>query len=304
LVTAGGNYAVTFHKGVLTIDQRSVTVTAGAQSRAYGNANPAFTEQITSGSMVNADTLTGSMTTAAIFNSNVGSYAITQGSVTAGGNYALTVINGRLTITPRALTISADNATKVQGNPNPTLIASATGFANGESWGNLTGVLFLATTATAASPFGGYAITASGYVSTNYAISYVNGMLTVTPKIVDPFAGHEAEAAGALASAMPWQAFDSTAFASPLSWETSDPTTDVSATEWLAFDSSEGGFARPWEVLDPRADVASAAVVNGSHTRCATGGAQARAFRIIDSGMRLPGGLASDVGQDGCSARQ
>ncbi|WP_163094589.1 MBG domain-containing protein, partial [Acinetobacter baumannii] len=65
-------------------------ITADALSRTYGDANPALTWQVTTGSLVNGDSLTGSLATSATGTSNVGSYAIAQGNLAASSNYAVT----------------------------------------------------------------------------------------------------------------------------------------------------------------------------------------------------------------------
>ncbi|MFX5709962.1 MBG domain-containing protein, partial [Acinetobacter baumannii] len=51
------NYAITYVGANLTVTQRAITVTADAASRAYGDANPGLTYQVTSGNLVNADSL-------------------------------------------------------------------------------------------------------------------------------------------------------------------------------------------------------------------------------------------------------
>ncbi|WP_164081783.1 MBG domain-containing protein, partial [Stenotrophomonas maltophilia] len=68
-------YAVTYAGANLAVTQRAITVTADTLSRTYGDANPALTWQLTSGSLVNGDSLTGSLATPATGTSNVGSYA-------------------------------------------------------------------------------------------------------------------------------------------------------------------------------------------------------------------------------------
>ena len=75
---------------------------------------------------------------------------------------------GTLTVTPAALTITANNQTKVYGAALPTLTASYSGFVNGDTSASLTTQPTLTTTATAASHVAGnpYAITASGAVDT------------------------------------------------------------------------------------------------------------------------------------------
>ena len=89
--------------------------------------------------------------------------------------------SGSLTVTPAALTITADNKTKVYGTPLPPLTASYTGFVNGDTTANLTVLPSLSTTATATSNVGPYPITASGAIGMDYTISYVNGVLTIVP---------------------------------------------------------------------------------------------------------------------------
>ena len=87
-------------------------------------------------------------------------------------------------VTPAMLTITADNQTKVYGAALPTLTASYTGFVNGDTSASLTTQPTLSTTANVHSKVAGnpYAITAAGAVDSNYTITYVSGILTVTPR--------------------------------------------------------------------------------------------------------------------------
>jgi hypothetical protein len=50
--------------------------------------------------MVNGDTLTGTLATQATSASNIGIYAITQGSLAASPNYHLTFVTSTLTVLP------------------------------------------------------------------------------------------------------------------------------------------------------------------------------------------------------------
>ena len=59
------------------------------------------------------------------------------------------------------------------------LTASYSGFVNGDTAANLATPVSLTTTATTASPVGGYPITASGASGSNYTIAYVSGTLTI-----------------------------------------------------------------------------------------------------------------------------
>src|SRR5262249_59644729 len=105
-------------------------------------------------------------------------------TVGAGGavdaDYAITYVDGTLTVTQAALTVTADDQTKVYGAALPTLTASYSGFVNGDTVADLTTAATLSTTATANSHVGTYTITASGAVDADYTITYVDGTLTVT----------------------------------------------------------------------------------------------------------------------------
>ncbi|MFN6999314.1 MAG: MBG domain-containing protein, partial [Elioraea tepidiphila] len=117
--------------------------------------------------------------------SPVGSYTITPSGLTST-NYAITFVPGTLTVNPAPLTVTADDAARLYGAPNPAFTASFAGFVLGEGPDVLGGTLVIFTPATPTSPPGFYVITASGLTSTNYAISFVPGTLTVTPALVPP----------------------------------------------------------------------------------------------------------------------
>ncbi|MCX8033169.1 MAG: hypothetical protein N3B14_07280, partial [Thermoleophilia bacterium] len=100
----------------------------------------------------------------------------------SGANYDLTFKGADLTITKRALTVTAENKTKVFGAPVPELTASATPVKFSDTLESLDLGFTLTTTATAASPVGTYPITFSGGLTetTNYGpITYVDGTLAV-----------------------------------------------------------------------------------------------------------------------------
>jgi hypothetical protein len=95
---SGTNYTVAFVNNTTgTITARPLTTTADAKSKVYGQADPALTYQVTSGSLVGSDSFTGNLTRVA--GETVGVYAIQQGSVSAGTNYALNYVGANLAIT-------------------------------------------------------------------------------------------------------------------------------------------------------------------------------------------------------------
>ena len=97
--TGLSNYTITYATGLLTVTTAGLTVTADNQTRTVGEANPPLTFTITAGNLFGGDTLSGAPFTAATPASIAGAYPITEGTVAATANYALTFVNGTLTVT-------------------------------------------------------------------------------------------------------------------------------------------------------------------------------------------------------------
>jgi filamentous hemagglutinin family protein len=195
LSVAGGNALASNYllpsTGILTVTPAAAAVAADPQSRAYGAANPTLTYVATG--LVNGDTLTGVLATTAAATSNVGLYAITQGTLAASANYALSYTGANLTVTAAALSVGADPQSRAYGAANPTLTYVATGLVNGDM---LTGLL--ATSATATSNVGAYGITQGTLAaSANYALSYTGANLTVTAAALSVVADAQSRAYGA-----------------------------------------------------------------------------------------------------------
>ncbi len=196
------NYAIGYVDGAMTVTQAAATVTADAQSRAYGAANPTLTYVATG--LVNSDTLSGALATTATATSPVlGSpYAITQGTL-GDPNYAITYVGANLTVTAAPLTVTANNQTKTYGNTFAFAGTefTSTGLQNGETIGSVT--LTSAGSAAAANVAGSpYAIVASAaaggtFTASNYAIGYVDGAMTVTQAAATVTADAQSRAYGA-----------------------------------------------------------------------------------------------------------
>jgi hypothetical protein len=125
---------------------------------------------------VTRKTLVTSATTA----SGVGTYGVTLGSL-ANANYAISYVGNTLSVTQRAITVTADAGSRIYGNANPALTYQVTSgdLVNGDG---LTGVL--ATSATTASDVGAYSVTLGSLANGNYAISYVGNDLSVTQRTI------------------------------------------------------------------------------------------------------------------------
>jgi hypothetical protein len=174
------NYNITFVNGQLVITPAPLTIAADNQARLYGDANPPFTATFTG--LTNGDSPAAipglALSTPATLASNVGTYAINVASG-ANSNYTITYANGVLTIAPAPLAITAADAARRFGEPNPAFTATTTGFKLGQTLASLNGTLSLDTPATVLSPVGTYPIVPSGVSSPNYTITFVNGRLLV-----------------------------------------------------------------------------------------------------------------------------
>jgi len=108
---------------------------------------------------------------------SVGSYLITPGGLTSS-NYALTFNTGGLSITPAPLSVTADSKSKIAGTADPAFTVTYNGFVNGETSLALGGTLVFSRAPGEGA--GSYAINPSGLTSTNYAITFEAGALTIT----------------------------------------------------------------------------------------------------------------------------
>jgi filamentous hemagglutinin family protein len=179
------NYVISYADGALTVTPATLLVTGDDATREYGDADPAFSGGVTGFKLgEDASVVSGlSFASTATLGSNVGAYDI-NGSGATADNYVFQYAPGTLTITPAALLIAANDASRVYGDANPTFTATFTGFKAGDDAGDLAGLSF-ATPATSSSNVGDYALTASGATSQNYIISYADpATLTITPALL------------------------------------------------------------------------------------------------------------------------
>jgi filamentous hemagglutinin family protein len=165
--------------GTLTVTPRAITVTADAVSKTYGDVNPNLTYAVTSGSLVNSDTLSGSLATSATQYSNVGDYDVT--STLANSNYNVAFVGtNKLGINQRAITLNATDLSKVYGENDPTLAYTVTSgtVVNGDSLG----LNLVRATGEDVNTTTGYEISNNGTLNSNYNVTFNNGKLNITEK--------------------------------------------------------------------------------------------------------------------------
>jgi len=181
-----GNYVTPIdfvsNAGVITVKELTVTADAG-QSKVYGANEPSFSYVATG--FANGDTesiLSGAL--ARETGEDVGTYAINQGDLSAGDNYTIFLVGFDFSITPLAVTVTADSKSKVYGEVDPALTfvsvpAVGSTLANGEKI-TFTGVL----SRVAGENVGTYAINQHTVDNSNYTITYTGTDLEITPLAV------------------------------------------------------------------------------------------------------------------------
>jgi hypothetical protein len=185
-LTASGLYStlydISYVDGALTVNRAGLTVTANNDTKTYDGLAYTGGNGVTYAGFVNGETASvlggtlsfGGTSQGAL---NAGSYVLSASGLTSG-NYDISYVDGALTVTPRAISIAADDRSKIYGDSVSLGYAIRGGsLVNGDS---LSGNLASAGTALTAS-VGRYAITQGTLANANYDISYVGGILTVTP---------------------------------------------------------------------------------------------------------------------------
>lgn len=183
--TKTGYTDLTAEKVILKIKPREITLVSGSADKTYdGTALTKNEVTVSKGNFVKNEGFTYNTTAS---QTNVGDtdneFEYTLKDNTKASNYKIETELGVLTVNPAILTVKADDKTKKQGEDNPKLTGTITGFVNGETSDVLKGDVEYSTTAKKDSPVGKYPITASGNLEAqNYVVQYVDGTLTVVAK--------------------------------------------------------------------------------------------------------------------------
>lgn len=153
-------------------------------AKTYGDVD--FDPGATTSSGLQANYTSDNTAIASIISNKVHLAAAGSANITAeqtGDDFynAAPTVQQALTINKAALTITGKDDQVLQGTAIPALSVLYSGFVNGDTEASLTTLPTVTTTATSASPAGQYDIIASGAASPNYNITYVKGILTITP---------------------------------------------------------------------------------------------------------------------------
>jgi hypothetical protein len=191
-------YTITYNQtpnfGYLTVNKAALTVTGQtAANKVYDGTSTAVLSGGALAGVLTADVANVTLTQAGSFaNANAANgKAVTAADVlggTAAGNYTLTQPTGlTANITPAPLSVTANSVTKAYDKVAYASVAGDviySGFVNSEGVGNLGGALTYSGTGqgainASATP---YVITPGGLTSSNYAVTFVNGALTINKR--------------------------------------------------------------------------------------------------------------------------
>jgi len=163
---------------MLTVNTKPIEVNANVNQKIYGEADPSLTYQVTP-DLVSGDNLTGAL--ARVSGDNVGTYAVQQGTLSAGNNYSITFQEAEFTITKKNLNAKADNKSRNYGEINPALSLSFNGFAYNDDKTVIDNLPTISCAATQNSISGTYPIELVGGADNNYNLTLENGTLQVNP---------------------------------------------------------------------------------------------------------------------------
>ncbi|MEA4911238.1 MAG: MBG domain-containing protein, partial [Oscillospiraceae bacterium] len=186
------NYAVTQTPGTLTITKAGTLTVTGVDGEKVYDGMPlstTATTNVSTGTTIEYSIDGGTTwTTTAPSITDVADSCTVQVRAT-NPNYTTATSNYTLTVTPAAVTVTADNKTKTYGDIDPTFKAKVAGLVNNESESLISYALSRKT----GEDVGEYAITPTGAAAQgNYTVTYKTGTLTITAKTVTVTAKSEA----------------------------------------------------------------------------------------------------------------
>ncbi len=186
LYIADGGYDLVWTVG--TAKSQSITFPALDSPVQYGAAQIALSATASSGLAVQyvvtgPAIVSGSGSTAELNFTGAGVVKVTAQQPGNTEYSAAAPQTQSIIVTKAPLTVTAADATKKHGQPNPSFAPNYSGFVNNDSaTKSLTGLPLITTTATTSSPSGTYPLTISqgSLASASYNFIFVNGTLTIT----------------------------------------------------------------------------------------------------------------------------
>ena len=177
---ATGGSCIVYGSRTFTINPKALTITADSETKVYdGTAltkNTYTNTALAEGDAIESATITGSQTVVGSSANVPSDAAIKKGEEDRTACYEITYTNGTLTVTKKALTITADAKSKTYGEDDPALTYTSSGLVGSDA---ITGALSRETGENA----GTYAINQNTLTAgDNYSIAYTGANLTINKK--------------------------------------------------------------------------------------------------------------------------
>jgi hypothetical protein len=207
-------YNILYSSGTVAVPYGPMTITASSATVNYGDPVPTITPTYVGEPDALLQTLP-SCTTSYTQGSPPGIYETScSGAVakvgltvctgpidnmtctTASPLFDISSVTGTLTVERAPLTVTASSPAVTYGDPVPAIAAIYSGFVNTETAASLTTPATCTTAYTTGAGVGGYGTSCSNAASSNYAISYLPGSLTVGPKALTVTAANLTKAYG------------------------------------------------------------------------------------------------------------
>ena len=178
------NYAISYTKGTLTVNKAPLMITADDKEVIYGDEAPAFTASYSGWKNTDDESVVSGLTLTSeyVLTSNVGEYDIVPANAEAQ-NYAISYTNGTLTVNQAPLTITAEDKSMFYGNEAPEFTVTYAGWKNEDDESVVSGLSYTCAYAPG-SYIGAYSIEPNSATAQNYAITFVDGTLTVNQAAV------------------------------------------------------------------------------------------------------------------------
>ncbi|MSW41804.1 MAG: BspA family leucine-rich repeat surface protein, partial [Actinobacteria bacterium] len=192
---AGSPVPIVYSTGTYTVEKAPLTITAKSWSKTYGDViAPIAASDFTSSGLVNGDAISSVTLTSGGFAGTAGvagsPYAVTPSAAVLSGKtlaeyYAVTYVDGSVTVGKKTLTVTANNVNlKLGAAPPASYAATYTGWVNGENdttqqpegWAAPTCESSFNSTTPVATPV---AITCSGGAADDYEFSFTQGTVSV-----------------------------------------------------------------------------------------------------------------------------
>ncbi len=195
------NYNFAYIAADFSVTKATLSVSADAKTKAYGEANPSLSFQYSGWLNGDDDEDLTTKPYASTSVSVISAADVYTGGITVEGgvdeNYNFSYNAADFSVTKAVLTVTATDKSKIYGEADPVPDYTITGtLYNDDSYSVVTGVS-LSTTTGASATYGTHTITAKDGTAGNYAITHVNGTLTVGKAQLTVTANDKAKVYGA-----------------------------------------------------------------------------------------------------------